>query len=171
MRYQQVKLADVAEHFGRLSQIVEDVRVKTGREPIDAKPMLEAFAKRGDTGALAWDGDQLVGMTCLGLCHHFIFGPEWIAIKVHLAREGYDLGKVGCSHFVYLSPDYWAAGQTFGLTEAARRSDPAVSHTLAHTLPSKEMEDWAAALPGMVELALKGPDGKRVFVREVDPTG
>ena len=167
MRYEQVKLADVAEHFERLSQVVADVRVKTGREPIDAMPMLEAFAKRGDTAALAWDSDQLVGVTCLGLCHHFISGSEWMPIKVHLAREGYDLGKVGCSHFVYLSPDYWGGGATFALTEASRRSNPAVTHTLAHTLPSKEMEDWAAALPGMVELPLKGPDQLRVFIRKI----
>jgi hypothetical protein len=167
MRYEQVKLADVAEHFKRLSQVVADVRVKTGREPIDAMPMLEAFAKRGDTAALAWDADQLVGVTCLGLCHHFISGPEWMPIKVHLAREGYDLGKVGCSHFVYLSPDYWGGGATFALTEASRRSNPAVTHTLAHTLHSKEMEEWAAALPGMVELGVACPKGGRVFVREV----
>ena len=102
MRYEQVKLAKAAEHFERLGTIVADVRKKTGREPIDAKPMLEVFAKRGDTAALAWDGDQLVGVTGLGLCHHFIAGAEWIPIKLHLAREGYDLGKIGCSHFVYL---------------------------------------------------------------------
>lgn len=171
MRYEQVKLAEAAQHFERLSQIVADVRVKTGREPIDAMPMLEAYAKRGDTAALAWDGDQLVGVTCLGLCHHFIAGAEWIPIKLHLAREGYDLGKVGCSHFVYLSPDYWGGGATFALTEASRRSHPAVTHTLSHTLPSKEMEDWAAALPGMVDIGLPNPNGGRVFIRAVDPVG
>ncbi|MEN8659749.1 MAG: hypothetical protein ABF313_17075 [Marivita sp.] len=169
MLYQQVKLADVAEHFERLSQVVADVRVKTGREPIDAMPMLEAYAKRGDTAALAWDGDQLVGVTCLGLCHHFISGPEWMPIKVHLVREGYDLGKVGCSHFVYLSPDYWGQWQTFALTEASRRSHPSVTHTLSHTLPSKEMEHWAAKLPGMVDIGLPNPHGGRVFIRAVDP--
>lgn len=171
MRYEQVKLADVAENFERLSQIVADVRVKTGREPIEEMPILEAFAKRGDTAALAWDADQLVGVTCLGLCHHFISGPEWMPIKVHLAREGYDLGKVGCSHFVYLSPDYWDGGASFALTEASRRSNAAVTHTLAHTLPSKEMEDWAAALPGMVDIGLPNPNGGRVFIRAVDPVG
>lgn len=103
----------------------------------------------------------------LGLCHHFIAGPEWLPIKVHLAREGYDLSKMGCSHFVYFSPDYWGGGGTFALTEASRHSNPAVTHTLAHTLPSKEMEDWAAKLPGMVELGVACPKGGSVFVREV----
>jgi hypothetical protein len=171
MRYEQVKLADAAEHFPRLGEIVAAVREKTGRDPLDAVSALRAFAKRGDTVALAWDGDQLVGVTCLGLCHHFIAGPEWLPIKVHLAREGYDLSKLGCSHFVYLSPDYWGAGATFALTEASRRSNPALTHTLAHTLPSKEMEDWAAALPGMVDIGLPSPNGGRVFVREVDAVG
>ena len=167
MRYQQLNLADAAEHFERLSSIINAVRQKTGRETTNAVPMLEVFAKRGDTAALAWDGDQLVGVTCLGLCHHFIAGADWMPIKMHLAREGYDLGKMGCSHFVYLSPDYWGAGATFALTEASRRSNPAVTHTLAHTLHSKEMEEWAAALPGMVELGVACPKGGRVFVREV----
>jgi hypothetical protein len=169
MRYEQVKLADVAEHFGRLSLIVEDVRRKQGLPDLDAVAALEAFAKRGDTAALAWDGDQLVGVTCLGLCHHFISGPEWMPIKVHLAREGYDLGKVGCSHFVYLSPDYWGGGATFALTEASRRSNPAVTHTLAHSFATIELEDWAAKLPGMVDIGLPNPHGGRVFIRAVDP--
>ena len=167
MRYEQVKLAEAAEHFERLGTIVADVRNKIARDPIDAKPMLEAFAKRGDTASLAWDGDQLVGVTCLGLCHHFIAGPEWLPIKVHLASEGYDLGRVGCSHFVYLSPDYGGAGHTFALTEASRRSNPAVTHTLSHSFATKDLEDWAAKLPGMVELSFPNPQGGRVFVREI----
>jgi GNAT superfamily N-acetyltransferase len=171
MRYEQVKLAEAAQHFGRLSAIVEDVRLKQGLRAMDAAAQLERFSRRGDTAALAWDGDQLVGVICLGLCHHFISGPEWLSIKVHLAREGYDLGKIGCTHFVYVSPDYWGSGITSALLERSRRSHPAVSHTLEHSCETPELENWAAALPGMVELALKGPDAKRVFVREVDPAG
>ena len=167
MRYEQVKLADAAEHFEQLAGIVAAVREKTGRDTLDAVSALEAFAKRGDTAALAWDGDRLVGVTCLGLCYHFIAGPEWLPIKVHLAREGYDLGKMGCSHFVYLHPDHWGAGATFALTEVSRRSNPALTHTLTHTLPSKEMEDWAAKLPGMVDVGLLSPNGGRMFVRAV----
>lgn len=169
MRYQQVKLAEAAAHDQRLAVIVNDVRLKQGLPAMDAAGPLACFSQRGDTGALAWDGDQLVGLICLGLCHHFIAGPDWMPIKVHLAREGYDLGKVGCTHFVYVSPDYWGGGITSALLDHSRRSNPDVTHTLEHSCATQELEDWAAALPGMVELALKGPDGKRVFVREVEP--
>lgn len=167
MRYQKLKLADAAEHFDRLAAIALAVRDQTGREGFDAHRALRTFAKRGDTAALAWDGDQVVGVTCLGLCHHFIAGPKWIPVKLHLAREGYNLGTVGCSHFVYLSPDYWGTGVTFALTEAARRSNPVLTHTLSHSFATQALEDWAAALPGMVDVGLKGSDGKRVFVREI----
>ena len=167
MRYEQVKLADAAEHFEPLAVIVAAVREKTGRDPLDAVSALEAFAKRGDTAALAWDGDQLVGVTCLGLCHHFIAGPEWLPIKVHLVREGYDLVKIGCSHFVYLHPGYWGGGATFALTEAARRSNLAVTHTLAHSFATEAFEEWAAALPGAVALPVAAPGGGRAFIREV----
>ena len=43
-----------------------------------------------------------------------------------------------------------------------------LTHKLAHTLPSKEMEDWAAKLPGMVNIGLPNPHGGRVFIRAVD---
>lgn len=167
MRYEQIKLAEAAAHFDRLGQIVDTVHVTRGLAPIDAKGALSTFAKRGDTAALAWNEDQLVGVTCLGLCHHFIAGPEWLPVKLHLARDGIDLGAVACSHFVYLSPDYWAAGHTFALTEAARHSNPAITHTLSHGFATKALEDWAAKLPGMVELPMAGPGASRVFVREV----
>lgn len=167
MRYEQIKLADAAPHFDRLTRIVGDVRGRRGLVPLDARAALQAFARRGDTAALAWDVDQLVGVTCVGLCHHFIAGPDWMPVKVSLARAGYDLARIGCSHFVYLSPDYWGAGVTFALTEAARRSNPGLTHTLSHGFATQELEDWAAKLPGMVELPLKAPDGRRVLVREV----
>ena len=167
MRYQQLRLADAAEHFERLASIALAVRTQTGREGFDAQRALQTFARRGDTAALAWDGDQLVGVTCLGLCHHFITAPEWMPFKMHLVGKGYNLGTVGCSHFVYLSPDHWGAGVTFALTEAARRSNPVLTHTLSHSFATQALEDWAAKLPGMVELSVKGPGGKRVFVREI----
>jgi hypothetical protein len=167
MRYEQLNLADAVVHFDRLARIVTDVRVRKNLVPIAAPAALATFAKRGDTAALAWDGDQLVGVTCLGLCHHFIAGPEWLPLKLHLAQSGIDLGKVGCTHFVYLSPDYWGSGATRALTEAARRSNPAITHTLSHSFATKDLEDWAAQLPGMVELAVEAPSGGRVFVREV----
>lgn len=63
------------------------------------------------------------------------------------------------------------SGVTSALLERSSRSHPAVSHTLEQSCETQELENWAAALPGRVELALKGPDGKRVFVREVDPAG
>jgi hypothetical protein len=169
MHYQELKLADAAEHFDRLTSIADAVRTQTGLAGFDAQRALQVFARRGDTAALAWDGDQLVGVTCLGLCHHFIAGPEWIPVKMHLAREGYNLSTVGCSHFVYLSPEYWRVGATFSLTEAARRSNPALTHTLSHSFATQALEDWAAKLPGMVELSVRGPGDKRVFIREVHP--
>jgi len=164
MRYEQVKLAEAAEHFQRLAVIVDDVRRARDLLALDGGASLAGYARRGDTAALAWDGAQLVGVSCLGLCHHFVAGPQWLPIKVHLMRAGYDLSRLGCSHFVYLSPDYWGAGATAALTQTARRSNPQVSHTLSHSFATPALEAWAAGLPGMVELGLKAPDGGRVFV-------
>ncbi len=167
MNFDQLTLAHATAHFDRLADIVEDVRIKQGLAPINALAALQRFAKRGDTAALAWDEDQLVGITCLGLCHHFIAGTHWLPVKVHLARSGINLATLGCSHFLYLAPEYWGAGHTAALTEAARRSNPTITHTLSHGFPTPELENWAAKLPGMNELAVRGPGGGRVFVRKV----
>ena len=167
MDYEQITLAHAVQHFDRLASIVDDVRLKQGLTPMNAMAALQSFAKRGDTAALAWDGGQLMGLTCLGLCHHFIAGTEWLPVKLHLARSGINLATLGCSHFVYLSPDYWGSGATRALTEAARRSNPAITHTLSHSFATPELETWAAKLPGMKELGVPGPNGGRVFVRGV----
>ena len=167
MDYEQITLAHAVQHFDRLASIVDDVRLKQGLTPMNAMAALQSFAKRGDTAALAWDGGQLVGITCLGLCHHFIAGTEWLPVKLHLARSGINLATLGCSHFVYLSPDYWGSGATRALTEAARRSNPAITHTLSHSFATPELETWAAKLPGMQDLNVPRPDGGRVFVRVV----
>jgi GNAT superfamily N-acetyltransferase len=165
--YEQITLAHAAQHFDRLVEIVDDVRLKQGLAPINAMAALQGFAKRGDTAALAWDDGQLMGLTCLGLCHHFIAGTEWLPVKLHLARLGINLATLGCSHFVYLDPAHWGAGHTSALTEAARRSNPAITHTLSHSFATPALETWAAKLPGMQDLNMPGPDGGRVFVREV----
>ena len=167
MNYEQITLAHAAQHFDRLVEIVDVVRLKQGLTAINAMAALQSFAKRGDTAALAWDGGQLVGITCLGLCHHFIAGTEWLPVKLHLARSCIPLSTLGCSHFVYLDPDHWRAGHTSALTEAARRSNPAITHTLSHSFATAALETWAAKLPGMKELEIRGPNEGRVFVREV----
>jgi hypothetical protein len=167
MDYEQITLAHAVQHFERLVEIVDEVRLKQGLTPINAMAALQSFAKRGDTAALAWDDGRLMGLTCLGLCHHFIAGTEWLPIKLHLARSGIPLSTLGCSHFVYLDPAHWGAGHTASLTEAARRSNPAITHTLSHSFATPELENWAAKLPGIQELDVPGPNGGRVFVREV----
>jgi hypothetical protein len=167
MDYEQITLAHAAQHFDRLVEIVDVVRLKQGLTAINAMAALQSFAKRGDTAALAWDGGRRVGITCLGLCHHFIAGTEWLPVKLHLARSGIPLSTLGCSHFVYLDPDHWGAGHTASLTEAARRSNPAITHTLSHSFATKGLEGWAAQMPGMVELPVEAPDVGRVFVRVV----
>ena len=167
MDYEQITLAHAAQHFDRLASIVDDVRLKQGLTPMNAMAALQGFPKRGDTAALAWDDGQLMGLTCLGLCYHFIAGTEWLPIKLHLARSGINLATLGCSHFVYLDPAHWGEGHTTALTEAARRSNPAITHTLSHSFATPALETWAAKLPGMKELDVPGPNGGRVFVREV----
>ena len=167
MDYEQTTLAHAVQHFDRLASIVDDVRLKQRLTPMNAMAALQGFAKRGDTAALAWDNGQLMGLTCLGLCHHFISGTEWLPVKLHLARLGINLATLGCSHFVYLDPTHWGAGHTAALTEAARRSYPAITHTLSHSFATPALETWAAKLRGMKELGVPGPNGGRVFVREV----
>ena len=86
-------------------------------------------------------------------------------VKVRLVRDGTDLAQVACTHFVYLHPDYWGRGVTMALTDQARRSSPDFTHTLLHGFATKEFEDWAANLDGVVEVAVK--NGARVYVREI----
>lgn len=165
MRYEQIRLVDAAPHFEAIAEIVTAVREVKALPPIDALSALQNFAKRGDTAALAWEGDRLVGCVCLGACHHFISSPDWVPVKVELARGGLDLAMVGCTHFVYLHPDYWGQGVTLALTDQARRSNPKFTHTLLHGFATKELEDWAAGLNGVVEVGTK--NGLRVFTREI----
>ena len=165
MRYEQIRLAEAAPHFETIAEIVADVRETKALPPIDALSVLQSFAKRGDTAALAWEGDRLVGCVCLGACHHFISSPDWVPVKVRLVRDGIDLAKVGCTHFVYLHPDFWGQGLTLALTDQARRSNPEFTHTLLHGFATKEFEDWAAGLEGVVEVGVK--NGARVFLREI----
>ena len=86
-------------------------------------------------------------------------------VKVRLVRDGIDLAKVGCTHFVYLHPDYWGQGVTLALTDQARGSNPKFTHTLLHGFATKELEDWVAGLDGVVEVGTK--NGLRVFTREI----
>lgn len=165
MRYEQIRLVEAALHFEAIAEIVTAVREAKALPPIDALAALDRFAKRGDTAALAWDGDTLVGLTCLGLCHHFINSPDWVPVKVRLVRDGIDLAKVGSTHFVYLHPDYWGQGVTLALTDQARRSNPVFTHTLLHGFATKELEDWAAGLDGVVEVGTR--NGQSVFVRGI----
>ena len=166
MRYEQIRLADATLHFATIAEIVAAVRETKALPPIDALSALQNFAKRGDTAALAWEGDRLIGCVCLGVCHHFITDPDWVPLKVRLVRDGIDLAKVGCTHFVYLHPDYWGQGVTLALTDKARRSNPKFTHTLLHGFATKELEDWAVGLDGVVEVGTK--NGLRVFAREID---
>ncbi len=165
MRYDQIRLAEAAPHLEAIAEIVATVRGTKGLPPIDALASLQSFARRGDTAALAWEGDRLVGCVCLGACHHFIADPDWVPVKVRLVRDGVDLEKVGCTHFVYLHPDYWGQGMTLALTDQARRSNPKFTHTLLHGFATKELEDWAAGLDGVVEVGAQ--NGAKVYVREV----
>ena len=165
MRYEQILLADAAPLFETIAEIVTAVRETKGLPPIDAMAALDVFARRGDTAALAWEGDRLIGCVCLGACHHFITDPDWVPIKVRLVRDGIDLAKVGCTHFVYLHPDYWGQGVTLALTDQARRSNPRFTHTLLHGFASKEFEDWAAGLDGVVQVGTR--QGQSVFVRGI----
>ena len=169
MRYEQIRLVDAAPHFEAIAEIVAAVRETRALPPIDALAALHAFARRGDTAVLAWENDILVGVTCLGLCHHFIAGPEWMRIKVRLVRDGHDLARIGCSHFVYLHPDHWQQGATSALTEQARTSNPDLSHTLLQGFATKELEIWAANLPGVQDVGLPNPHapGQRVFLRKI----
>jgi GNAT superfamily N-acetyltransferase len=165
MHYEQIRLAEATPHFEAIAEIVATVREIKGLPPIDALAALQSFSRRGDTAALAWEGDRLVGCVCLGACHHFIADPDWVPFKVRLVRDGIDLEKVGCTHFVYLHPDYWGQGVTLALTEKARRSNPKFTHTLLHGFATKEFEDWAASLDGVVEVGTR--NGFRVFTREI----
>lgn len=165
MHYEQIRLAEATPHFEAIAEIVATVREIKGLPPIDALAALQSFSRRGDTAALAWEGDRLVGCVCLGACHHFIADPDWVPFKVRLVRDGIDLEKVGCTHFVYLHPDYWGQGVTLALTEKARRSNPKFTHTLLHGFATKEFEDWAASLDGVVEVGTR--NGQSVFVRGI----
>lgn len=165
MRYEQIRLAEAAPHFETIAEIVADVRETKALPPIDALSVLQSFAKRGDTAALAWEGDRLVGCVCLGACHHFISSPDWVPVKVRLVRDGIDLAKVGCTHFVYLHPDFWGQGLTLALTDQARRSNPEFTHTLLHGFATKELEGWAARLNGVIEVGTR--QGQSVFVRGI----
>jgi GNAT superfamily N-acetyltransferase len=165
MRYEQILLADATLHFATIAEIVTAVRETRALPPIDALAALQSFAKRGDTAALAWEGDRLIGCVCLGACHHFTTDPDWVPVKVRLSRGGIDLAQVGCTHFVYLHPDYWGQGVTLALTDQARRSNPMFTHTLLHGFATKELEDWAAGLDGVVEVGAQ--NGAKVYVREV----
>ncbi len=165
MRYEQIRLIDAAPQFETIAEIVAVVRETKGLPPIDALVALQSFSRRGDTAALAWEGDRLVGCVCLGACHHFITDPDWVPVKVRLVRDGIDLAKVGCTHFVYLHPDYWGQGVTLALTDQARRSNPVFTHTLLHGFATKELEDWVASLGGAVEVGMR--QGQSVFVREI----
>jgi GNAT superfamily N-acetyltransferase len=165
MRYEQIRLAEAAPHFETIAEIATAVRESKGLPPIEPIAALDVFARRGDTAALAWEGDRLVGCVCLGVCHHFITDPDWVPVKVRLVRDGIDLAKVGCTHFVYLHPDYWGRGATMALTDQARRSNSRFTHTLLHGFATKEFEDWAAGLDGVVEVGTK--NGLRVFTREI----
>ena len=166
MRYEQIRLVDAALHFEAIAEIVAAVRETKTLPPIDAPSALQNFAKRGDTAALAWDGDRLIGCVCLGACYHFISSPDWVPVKVELARGGLDLAMVGCTHFVYLHPDYWGRGATMALTDQARRSNPRFTHTLLHGFATKEFENWAAGLRGVVEVGRR--NGSKVFSREIN---
>lgn len=165
MRYEQIRLVDAAPHFKAIAEIVTAVRETKALPPIDALAALQSFARRGDTAALAWEGDRLIGCVCLGACHHFITDPDWVPVKVRLVRDGIDLAKVGCTHFVYLHPDYWRQGVTLAFTDQARRSNPRFTHTLLHGFATKGFEDWAAGLDGVVEIGTR--NGLRVFTREI----
>ena len=166
MRCEQIRLVDAAPHFEAIAEIVTAVREAKALPPIDALSALQSFAKRGDTAALAWEGDRLIGCICLGACYHFITSPDWVPVKVRLARGGIDLARVGCTHFVYLHPDFWGLGVTLALTDQARRSNPRYTHSLLHGFATKEFEDWAAGLDGVVEVGTR--NGLRVFTREID---
>ncbi|SEP03176.1 hypothetical protein SAMN04490248_12051 [Salinihabitans flavidus] len=169
MQYERIQLITAAPKFDAIADIVANVRAVRSLAPIDAINDLRAFARRGDTAALAWDGDTLAGCVCLTACHHFIQGAEWMPIKVALIRRGLDLARIGCSHFVYLHPDYWGQGHTLALNAHARRSNRAFTHTLAHGFATSRLEDWAAQLPGAEDVGLPGPHGGRVFIREITP--
>jgi GNAT superfamily N-acetyltransferase len=165
MRYEQILLAEAAPHFETIAEVANAVRESKGLLPIDAMAALDVFARRGDTAALAWEGDRLIGCVCLGACHHFITDPDWVPVKVRLVSDGIDLAKVGCTHFVYLHPDYWGRGVTLALTDQARRSNPEFTHTLLHGFATKELEDWAASLDGVVEVGVRRRQS--VFVRDI----
>ena len=165
MRYEQIRLAEATPHFETIAEIATAVRETKGLPPIDAMAALDVFARRGDTAALAWEGDRLIGCVCLGACHHFITDPGWVPVKVRLVRDGIDLAKVGCTHFVYLHPDYWGQGVTLALTDQARRTNPVLTHTLLHGFATKELEEWAAGLEGAVEVGMR--QGQSVFVRGI----
>lgn len=165
MRYEQIRLFDVVPHFEAIAEIVAAVREAKALPPIDALSALQSFARRGDTAALAWEGDRIVGCVCLGACHHFISSPDWVPVKVRLSRGEIDLAQVGCTHFVYLHPDYWGQGVTLALTDQARRSNQKFTHTLLHGFATKEFEDWAAGLDGVIEVGTR--QGQSVFVRGI----
>jgi hypothetical protein len=165
MRYEQILLAEAAPQFETIAEIVTAVRETKGLPPINAMAALDVFARRGDTAALAWEGDRLIGCVCLGVCHQFITDPDWVPVKVRLVRDGLNLAKVGCTHFVYLHPDYWGQGATLALTDQARRSNPKFTHTLLHGFATKEFEDWAAGLDGVVQVGTR--QGQSVFVRSI----
>ncbi|SFK77944.1 hypothetical protein [Shimia haliotis] len=165
MRYEQILLAEAAPHYETIAEVANAVRETKGLLPIDAMAALARFSRRGDTAALAWEGDSLVGCVCLGACHHFTTDPDWVPVKVRLVRDGIDLAKVGCTHFVYLHPGYWGQGVTLALTDQARRSNPMFTHTLLHGFATKELEDWAAGLDGVVDVGTR--NGQSVFVRGI----
>ena len=119
----------------------------------------------GLVGSLPGPRCVLHPVRILGACHHFISSPDWVPVKVRLVRDRIDLAKVGCTHFVYLHPDYWGRGVTLALTDQARRSNPMFTHMLLHGFATKELEDWAVGLDGVVEVAVK--NGARDYVREI----
>ena len=166
MHYEQIRLAEATPHFEAIAEIVATVHGTKGLPPIDALASLQSFARRGDTAALAWEEDRLIGCVCLGACHHFITDPDWAPVKVRLVRDGIDLAKVGCTHFVYLHPDYWGQRVTLALTDQVRRSNPMFTHTLLHGFATKEFENWAAGLRGVVEVGRR--NGSKVFSREIN---
>lgn len=51
------------------------------------------------------------------------------------------------------------------LTDQARRSNSRFAHTLLHGFATKEFEDWAAGLDGVVEVGTI--NGQSVFVRGI----
>ncbi len=163
MEYTYKALVECRSLFPAMAAIVSKVEAAKERIDLDLLASLETYAKRGDSVALAYDGETLVGFTAVSHANHWIKGPYWISFRIWCGTNGLDLADAGCPHMVYLEPDYWSGGATEALVNAAT-AGAGFKDYVYHTTPSVEMSDWWEAMPYITRAPFFSPNGTPVLI-------